>query len=308
MNTLTLGFVGGCLTHQPGIPHPRLFHRLLARRLEDDHGVRLRFVVDKEFADEPRLRVARLLRGHQPDAIVLHRSTNTFFTKAMAVFVTDGGRYVLNPFLFSRRQCRSWLDYERNAFRDCLTVWQPRLAPIPKADDQASPRESILMAAAISPEELAHLHATTNARSFRLKDMAWAAAEWTGLLAWAIDDEERIVREVHAECQAIGASLILLGPGLRIGTPKANQHAARLDAAFSKWARANRKARGGGASAAADVTYVSVIATQTEGRSPSAIGAEHYCDVVHFNPAGHEHIANRLEPEITRLLAATSSR
>lgn len=302
MITLTLGFVGGCLTHQAGIPHPRLFHRLLARRLEDERGVRLRLVVEKEFADEPRLRVARLLRDEQPDVILLHRSTNTFFTKAMAVFVTAGGRYVVNPFLFQRHQRRSWLDYERGGFRDCLPFWRSRRTATPNADDTTTSHAVDPRARSVLHEELVRLDASATARGFRWRDLAWTVADWTGLVAWAIDDELRIVREAHARCMAAGRPLIVLGPGLRIGTPRANRHAARLDAAFENWVHKAPPASNDQATAASPASYVSLMTGQRGSRSPGPLGVEHYRDVIHFNPAGHEHVAARLEPALLQSL------
>lgn len=293
MATLVLGFVGGCLTHQPGIPHPRLFHRLVAHRLEDERGVRLRLALDRDFSAEPGLRVANLLRTERPDVVVLHRSTNTFFAKAMAVFVTDRDQYVVNPFLFRRSRSRTWLDYERDGFRGCTVLWTIRGPGHAPETRRPETPESI---AATPTENLLRLQETSQARGFRLKDLTWIVADRSGLVEWAIEDELRIVRESHAECTAAGVPLIVLGPGLRIGMPWVKRFADRLDASLADWA-----------STANDAAFVSLLGPLAGSRSPQSLGVEHYMDVIHFNAAGHEHVADRLEPWLNRLVSRLPS-
>lgn len=290
MDTLTLGFVGGCLTHQAGIPHPRLFHRLVGRRLEDERGVRLRLAISKEYAAEPGARVADLLHDERPDVVLLHRSMNVFLTKPMAVFVADGGRYIVNPFLFRRRQARSWLDHEHAQFHHCPAIWPPRRLFAGATAPTRRPNEGD-DAPEIPQSRLASTQAAAVNRGFRLRDLAWVAGHWAGLDAWAIDDELRIVAESRAACVDAGVPLLVLGPGLRIGVAQAQQFAARIDATLDRWARST-----------GDVGYISLLAESPDCRSPHPVGVGHYRNHVHFNVAGHEHVAARLWPHLDRLL------
>ena len=89
MQELSLAFVGGCLTHQPGIPFPRLFHRVLSRRLQAHYGRQLKMVVAPRYLDDPHRRLESILEKGPVDAVVLHRSTMTFFRKTGLII---GGR------------------------------------------------------------------------------------------------------------------------------------------------------------------------------------------------------------------------
>lgn len=289
MESFHLGFVGGCLTHQAGVPFPRLFHRVLARQFADDHGVRLTLAVNGDYTEEPGRRVARLLRDERPDAVLLHRSTNTFFPKAMAVFVGDDSRYIVNPFLLRRRRRRSWLDEEREGFRRCLAVWRAGRAPT-TTDVRADGSRT---EATVPPAALVLAHAAAARRRFGAGDFAWIVADWTGLTEWAITDELRIVHESSVECAAAGVPLIVLGPGLRIGMPRVDRCSRRLDRRLASCAACD-----GG------FTYVSLLAPLPGSQEPQPVGVHHHLDVIHLNAAGHAFVAARLEPHLLPLVGA----
>ncbi len=71
MRVRRLGIVGGCLSHQPGIPFSRLYHQVLSRRLEDAYGVRLRPVIDRSF-DAPLDQRLAALADRQTDLVLVH--------------------------------------------------------------------------------------------------------------------------------------------------------------------------------------------------------------------------------------------
>jgi hypothetical protein len=66
-----LGIVGGCLSHQPGIPFSRLYHQVLSRKLRDAYGVRLRPVIDRTF-DAPLDQRLGVLADRQTDLVLVH--------------------------------------------------------------------------------------------------------------------------------------------------------------------------------------------------------------------------------------------
>jgi hypothetical protein len=299
---MLIGFAGGCITHQPGIPYPKLFHRVLMRWF-DERGIRgVRFSVAQDPYREPSLRVARLLSNNRADLIILHRSAYTFFTKPMAVFYANN-RYILNPFLVRRRQLRSWNDYEQLGFSNCPGIparsTQPPTTPNAAATSQvcdAETRGKKAPETATQPMQgatQANTYAEKPLPSFRLKDLPWHLGEWSGLLQWAIQDELKIVHAARRHCDAAGAELIVVGPGLRIGYPWANNQVQRLDECFQAWA-----------SNKTDVTYINLLNPLAGNRSPERLSAKHYCDAVHFNMAGHEHLAARLESPLLKRIEA----
>jgi|694.fasta_scaffold10377_8 hypothetical protein len=285
-NKLRLGFVGGCLAHQPGIPYARLFHRVLSRKLEDRFGVRLEAVVCDRYGDEPHARLEALLREGPLDAVLVHRSTNTFFTKTALVFVVpdrDHVRYVLHP-MFPRRRRRSWLELERTGFRECLTL--RKISTPPSHADLPPPVE-------IPADRLASLMHTGETRPFRANDLSWIAADRCGLVAWAIQDEVRIVTQTHAVAASAGLPLIVLGPGLKIGHRWVIRFAARLDTAL---ARAVSPLEG--------ASYVSLLGRYATASPTPPLGVEHYMDQIHFNAAGHALVGDLIEPLLAHVIEA----
>lgn len=281
---LRLGFIGGCLTHQPGIPYARLFHRLLSKRLEDRRGIRLEAVVCDRYADEPSERLQSLLREGPLDAVLLHRSSNTFFTKTALVFVVQDPRqirYVVHPMVLGRGS-GSWLEHERSGFRRCVTLWKNGSPP--GAADPPPARE-------LPPKELADMLRAGESRPFRLNDLSWIAADRLGLVRWAIHDEARIVGEVHAVARRAGLPLLVLGPGLRIGHVWVNRFTARLDSALAAAVAPLESAR-----------YASLLTADPDRPSDVRLGVEHYMDQIHFNAAGHSLVADRLEPLLDNML------
>jgi len=66
-----LGIVGGCLSHQPGIPFTSLYHQVLSRKLKDAYGVTLRPVIDRSFDASADLRLSALAE-RQADLVLVH--------------------------------------------------------------------------------------------------------------------------------------------------------------------------------------------------------------------------------------------
>jgi hypothetical protein len=83
VHVLRLGIVGGCLSHQPGIPFSGLYHQLLSRRLRDTYGVKLRPVIDRSF-DAPLDQRLVALAEQQADLVLVHvRSVVTLSSTAV---------------------------------------------------------------------------------------------------------------------------------------------------------------------------------------------------------------------------------
>ena len=303
---MLIGFAGGCITHQSGIPYPQLFHRVLMRWL-DERGIHgIRFIVARDPYEEPNRRVESLLAKSKPDLVIMHRSAHTFFTKSMAVFYARG-RYVLNPYLVNRRQQKSWNDYEQDGFSCCLGL------PAHASRQGNTPIEAT-PATLLSPEIKAQARELRRAakschkipafrqkipwleeklRRLRPKELPWLLGELSGLLQWAIEDELEIVSTARSHCSIAGAKLLVVGPGLRIGYPWVNRHAQQLDNSFQAWAMKHD-----------DASYVSLLRPLAGNRSPNMLSAQNYLDAIHFNGTGHKHLAARLEPVILQAIEA----
>ena len=83
MRVRRLGIVGGCLSHQPGIPWSRLYHQVLSRKLTDVYGVKVRPVIDRSF-DAPLDQRLAALADRQTDLVLVHvRSAVTVTSTAL---------------------------------------------------------------------------------------------------------------------------------------------------------------------------------------------------------------------------------
>ncbi len=71
MGVHRMGIVGGCLSHQAGIPFTRLYHQVLSRKLKDAYGVTLRPVIDRSF-DAPLDERLAALADRQADLVLVH--------------------------------------------------------------------------------------------------------------------------------------------------------------------------------------------------------------------------------------------
>lgn len=303
---MLIGFVGGCITHQPDIPYPQLFHRVLMRWFDEQGMSGIRFVVARDPHQEPSLRVETLLANTKPDLIIMHRSTHTFFTKSMAVFYAED-RYVLHPFFAKRRQEKTWTDYEQERFSSCLSVSthasRPELSQVngmatssltPEIATQSEMQSNNNKLSSSTPA-FRHMlpHLEGKFRRPRRKDLPWIFGEISGLLNWAINDELKTVSKARKRCNCMGAKLIVVGPGLRIGYPWVNRHAHQLDRSFQAWAEKHK-----------DVSYISLLRPLAGNRSPNRLSTSHYLDTIHFNISGHLHLASRLEPALLMAIAA----
>jgi len=283
MQELSLAFVGGCLTHQPGIPFPRLFHRVLSRRLQAHYGRQLKIVVAPRYLDDPHRRLESMLEKGPVDAVVLHRSTMTFFRKTgLIVGVTEEGsfRYVLHPF-FCQQGARTWAELEVTRFAECMTLWRRKTVV-------ATPVEGPLPAQGTAQPDV-----IKERRRLRISDLTWIAGKWAGLVDWAIRDEIRIVEMVRQVAVANNLPLLVLGPGRRIEKTPINQFAARLD---TELARSLSRGQG--------VSYISLMDDQCGNGTDESFDRHHYVDSGHFNEAGHALVATRMEPHLARLLTA----
>ncbi|MEB3355072.1 MAG: hypothetical protein VKM34_12715 [Cyanobacteriota bacterium] len=303
---MLIGFVGGCITHQPDIPYPQLFHRVLMRWFDEQGMSGIRFVVARDPHQEPSLRVETLLANYKPDLIIMHRSAHTFFTKSMAVFYA-GDRYVLHPFFAKRRQEKTWTDYEKEGFSSCFSIFTHASRP---ELSQANGMATSLLTPEITTQSgvqsntnkssnftlafrrmLPHLEGKF--RKPRRKDLPWILGELSGLLNWALNDELNTASKARKHCNCMGAKLIVVGPGLRIGYPWVNRHAHQLDKTFQAWAEKHK-----------DVSYISLLRPLAGNRSPNMLSTNHYLDTIHFNSSGHLHLASRLEPALLMAIAA----
>lgn len=277
MRDFTLGIIGGCLTHQGGIPKSELYHSQLARLLEQDAQVRLRVRVARGFEDiDHTVRLNKLVQEHTLDAVLVH-ARNYYLIKSAFVVKTvmpEEFRYQLHPFLFKPWKT-GWSKAAKNGFADQQIILR-RKNTLKSSEVRASGLEDALsglpsnVAVAVDPGE-------RRVCGFSLRDWFYAAGVVAGLDNWAVRDEVEMLRCVRNRCGELGVPLIVLGPGRRLDHRWLDRVCHKLDRSLRRvldaWS----------------VPYCSLPEANASGGDQVYAG-----DIWHFSATGHKLVAEKL--------------
>ncbi|MFA5206209.1 MAG: hypothetical protein WC708_17570, partial [Lentisphaeria bacterium] len=212
MADFRLGIIGGCLSHQPGVPHSALYHRQLADRLAAGNPeTRLRVRIARHFT-RPAVERLKVLQEEGPlDAVLLHvRNTVAWRTGLLVTVPSERGlRYYLHPFLL-RPWKLGWAAVEERNFAGCLLVADRRIAATAPEPPPHGDRTALMPGA-------------TRLAGIRVRDLIYGAGALFRLDAWAIRDELKNVRDVIVHCRAAALPLLVLGPTRQPGESRADR-------------------------------------------------------------------------------------
>jgi hypothetical protein len=201
MRDFTLGIIGGCLTHQGGIAKSELYHRRLARHLEESGRARLRVRIARDFHLDYDGRLRGILSEHRLDAALVH--TRSVFVRKASFFVTGVNaneyNYYINPFLF-RRGRHNWLEEENEKFSHRRAILS-RHIDVPQL---SAPHEAY--------QEEGH---AARVGGIAIRDLFYIAGSLVGLDAWAVRDELHSLAIVRDVCAELALPMFVLGPGRR---------------------------------------------------------------------------------------------
>lgn len=210
MRNFTLGIIGGCLSHQAGVQKSDLYHQRLIQRLEEVGHARMRVRIARDFDEEHRMRLESLMaRGHL-DGVLLH-VRSAFVRKCSLITMcptpTDI-RYYIHPFLFCPWRT-GWVEVENAGFARCLLVGRRRKDSVLSNGDGPGGDGSVPARDGPRPGIVAP---PTRVAGIAIRDVLYLGGVLTGMLAWAIRDELRMVRDLWSRCTALGLPLFVLGP------------------------------------------------------------------------------------------------
>lgn len=192
-----LAIIGGCMSHQHGIPFNALYQRQLASMLEADPGVVLRPYIVRDFELDLRSRLDRLPAGQRIDGVLAHiRAANMVVPAHLLRRRRNDGysRLVPNPALFRRGHASTVvLSLRTNLIRGRDKPRGPdAYGDSPNLQDR--PPEGLRIA------------------GFRARNLNLALGSMVGLDNWAIAEELRRYNEFQQACLARGLPLFVLGP------------------------------------------------------------------------------------------------
>jgi hypothetical protein len=277
--TLNLGIVGGCLTHQPGIPRSQLYQQLLATRLAELR-IQLKVHISRGFEEDPADRIAALAGERDLDAVLLH-VRSTFVRKAgiVATVVRQGViRYYLHPFLF-RPWKLGWNEVERRDFNGEILL-MTRVAPARAQAESLADKGSVMAPSAYAKPPTG----SKKLLGLSLRALIYRAGRVALLDRWMQRDELRQLQEAIDFCQKRRLPLLIMGPSHRPEESYLNRLCIGMDRKLAKWINPS------------SVRYCSLMTTVPE--VPTGLYSP---DGLHMNRAGHAHVARCLETMVGQL-------
>lgn len=187
-----VAIVGGCMSHQAGIPFNSLYHRQLAREVQRREGVDLRTHIARAHDLDYIGRVDSMLKRWPIDGVLIH--VRVMIMKRTRLLI--GGRggpfgYAVHPALFSRTHRGIALEHLRAA-------------------ELADPRAAAARAVP-APRRYAR-RAGARIGGVRVRDLNSAFGALLGLDRWAVDDEILRLTDFVAHCRSRGLPVFVLGP------------------------------------------------------------------------------------------------
>lgn len=280
MAEFTLGVLGGCLSHQPGIPPSQLYHRRLAKRLQERGVGPLRVRIARNFEKCHVARLEQLLQTAPLDGVLVHVRSE-FTRKASLITIqvwADGIHYYWHPFLLRQRQY-GWAEVEGQQFSTCREIYR-RIRPASSPQAPPSPTQ-------LPTDSAATLPGATRVAGISIRDAFYAAGAVVGLHRWAMADELSMLHDLSSRCQQLEIPLLVLGPGRRPANDWLDELCRRFDrqlqAELERW----------------HLPYCSLPDTEDQS-GESLYGADGF----HFKPLGHRYVADRLLPALQRMMTA----
>jgi hypothetical protein len=289
MRDFTLGIIGGCLTHQVGVPKSELYHQRLKRMLAEEGGINLKVRIARDFTEEHSVRLDALLNEYTVDAVLIHvRNYNLGRSVLITKSVTDEEfRYHLHPFLLKRWQT-GWAKIAKSNFAGQPVIFRRRntLKNRSRVEMADRGREPEALDATAEGADL-------GARRFlgvSLRGLFFAVGAVVGLEAWTVRDELQMLLGTIGKCRQVGLPVLVLGPGRTPSDYWKDRICQKLDKRLS---REMRKL---------SVPYCGI--------SDSLVFEGHSVysgDGWHMSATGHGYVATELRGTMTSWLGAVDS-
>ena len=239
MRDFTLGIIGGCLTHQVGVPKSELYHQRLKRKLAEDGRVNLKIRIAREFEQEHVRRLESLLKEHQLDAVMVH-VRSAFVGKAPLVVVSatpSEFRYYLHPFLFCLWRS-GWVEVQNSGFAGRRMIGRRKNPVVRQLQEVQISSDSSHVA---EPTDRADVvPGATRIAGVSIRDLFYLGGALCGLDVWAIRDELRMLDDLRVRCAEMGVPLFVMGPSRRPDSFWLDRLCKKLDErlrkACSEWA------------------------------------------------------------------------
>ena len=208
-----LGIIGGCMSHQLGLPFGALYHRQLASMLRADPQVQLRVSIAREFTLDPASRLEHLMSETALDGVLVHLREWPLVKSSRLLLTPLGGvaGTRLHPATFHRNH-----DFFRGRHRGSgedtdaygRTLSESDWASVSDAEDSGD--GAMAAAGDVAVED--RLIGGRRIAGFRLRNVNYFLGSIAGLAGWAIEDELLRLDDLARVCRERGVPLFVLGP------------------------------------------------------------------------------------------------
>jgi hypothetical protein len=307
MREFNLGIVGGCLSHQVGIPHRQLYHQHLALMTAQRWGLNLKVHIARDFVAGYPARVRTLLGRERLDAILVHVRFNLHETAGILLRQNIGSQQtvLLHPFLFRRH--KSGLEKLRvDDFKGCLVLSRSKIQiPREANTEKLRPSGDTKHPDSGNPEEWDPYsrrlwHDRPPWRSLKrafgggVRTQLWnlnsIAGVILGMRRWAEREESRLITEAQSVARAANVPLVVMGPMRFANNPVADY--------LNRWCCA----------AYAKITDVNGIPFCALGDLRSPTGESYYIpNGIHLSRTGHRYVGHRLATTFAPIFEATQA-
>ena len=266
-----LGIIGGCLSHQPGMPPNSLYHRQLAVMLRPQ-GIDFGVSIVRGFELPYRERLDLLMRKEPVDAVLLH--LRIVVVREIALFdnrLANGRRhYFFNPALSGRTSAeldREVAESQAGLFR----LEEP--SPTSKGPDR---------------KDFSVPTPAKRVGRLELRELNMAAGFLFGLDRRAIAKQLGLFEELRSSCAERNLPLIVLGPTPTTRFRQTTRFWQKYNRALEHYFRAS------------SLRPILLESTQTDDGEPMLLG-----DGLHLTHAGHRQVARQLYQPVLEVLGRT---
>jgi hypothetical protein len=263
-----LGIIGGCLSHQRGVPATLLYHQQLAGLLKANDGLKLSLRFDHGYESSNRDRLVRLANRVPLDGVLLNvRAIFTRKAGILASYKSDGVRsYVVHPCLFRQSEFGVWNRLENHRFDGAPVITRLKIHPRQNSN------------APLPGARIGKFHWRESNQFFGML---------LGLDRWAIQDELFDLDGFHQICQEKRLPCFVLCPTVSASSLVMSHLCRKLNAAL--------QVRLSGL----HIPFC-LPAGAAGGHRPAGGGLPplHFGDGLHLTVDGHQTLAQQLYPSI----------
>ena len=204
MQFIKIAVLGGCLSHQPGIPRSKLYTSIVRGKLREGRVADAQFEIAKHFEEDYLDRLELLLGQTKPDVVLVHVRSLIVHSSSLLEAVPSETQttYYLHPALIYRWRSKKELSEQRPFYSKF---------PILVRRHTTLTLTSTLGDESVTPSGTLGYVALDYKQRF-LRTFVRAIASLIGMSSWAVNNEVSQVEALIEKCKKLKVPLLVMGP------------------------------------------------------------------------------------------------